>query len=142
MTASQTFDPFGAVRFSDAGGFSSADPTFLPKVAGLVRYLVGDVLGTPAKAAEWLELLTAELPDREVVVSELGVISLRVVDDGWAVLVFRPVDSNIRVCKACGCTDDLGCNGGCRWVKPGLCSSCDAVLRLSPDGIRHLDHRA
>lgn len=27
-------------------------------------------------------------------------------------------------CRVCGCTDACGCEGGCSWVKPGLCSSC------------------
>jgi hypothetical protein len=27
-------------------------------------------------------------------------------------------------CKYCGCTDDRACPGGCRWVKPNVCSSC------------------
>lgn len=27
------------------------------------------------------------------------------------------------VCVMCGCTDDRPCNGGCRWLTRGLCSS-------------------
>lgn len=28
------------------------------------------------------------------------------------------------VCRVCGCTDEYGCDGGCYWVEPDLCSSC------------------
>lgn len=27
-------------------------------------------------------------------------------------------------CRACGCTTDEACEGGCSWVAPALCSSC------------------
>lgn len=27
-------------------------------------------------------------------------------------------------CLSCGCTDEHGCDEGCWWVAPGLCSSC------------------
>ena len=28
------------------------------------------------------------------------------------------------VCLGCGCTDWNPCEGGCAWVRPGLCTSC------------------
>lgn len=34
----------------------------------------------------------------------------------------RPRDAH---CRVCGCTDALACPGGCWWVEPDLCSSCD-----------------
>lgn len=30
----------------------------------------------------------------------------------------------ITACEQCGCTDDNACQGGCSWVRPGLCSAC------------------
>lgn len=30
-----------------------------------------------------------------------------------------------ETCRVCGCTDDAACLGGCWWVQPSLCSSCD-----------------
>lgn len=30
-------------------------------------------------------------------------------------------------CRACGCTDDRACLGGCDWVDDDLCSNCAAV---------------
>lgn len=30
----------------------------------------------------------------------------------------------VRACKHCGCTDGDPCEGGCEWVKPGVCSNC------------------
>lgn len=33
-------------------------------------------------------------------------------------------------CRACGCTDDRACLGGCWWVEPDLCSACDRGDRL------------
>lgn len=29
-----------------------------------------------------------------------------------------------HTCRACGCTDDFACPGGCLWIEPGLCSNC------------------
>lgn len=34
----------------------------------------------------------------------------------------------VRACRVCGCTEDCACPGGCRWVAPGLCSSCAPAL--------------
>jgi hypothetical protein len=27
-------------------------------------------------------------------------------------------------CRACGCTQNVACDGGCSWAEPDLCSSC------------------
>lgn len=29
-----------------------------------------------------------------------------------------------RRCRACGCTDEQACPGGCHWITPTLCSRC------------------
>lgn len=29
------------------------------------------------------------------------------------------------MCIGCGCTEDRACRGGCFWVQPGICSSCE-----------------
>jgi hypothetical protein len=29
-----------------------------------------------------------------------------------------------QACRVCGCCDSWGCEDGCWWVEPGLCSSC------------------
>lgn len=29
-----------------------------------------------------------------------------------------------RACRACGCTDEAACVGGCSWVEADLCSAC------------------
>jgi len=34
----------------------------------------------------------------------------------------RPL--GIRQCRACGCTDDFACDGGCSWAEPDLCTAC------------------
>lgn len=31
-------------------------------------------------------------------------------------------------CDFCGCTDHAPCRGGCHWVLPGLCSSCEIII--------------
>lgn len=36
----------------------------------------------------------------------------------------NPVTNEIRKCKICGCTDDVACPGGCRWIEIDLCSKC------------------
>lgn len=33
-------------------------------------------------------------------------------------------DSPGRKCRACGCTDERACSGGCSWAEPDLCSAC------------------
>jgi hypothetical protein len=30
----------------------------------------------------------------------------------------------IAQCRVCRCTKDHACEGGCHWIKPGLCSAC------------------
>lgn len=30
----------------------------------------------------------------------------------------------IRACRRCGCTEAIGCPGGCAWAAPDLCSAC------------------
>lgn len=32
-------------------------------------------------------------------------------------------------CRRCGCTDADGCDGGCHWVEPDLCSQCAGRIR-------------
>ncbi len=27
-------------------------------------------------------------------------------------------------CAGCGCSDLFGCDEGCRWIAPGVCSAC------------------
>ena len=33
-----------------------------------------------------------------------------------------------RKCRVCGCTDESACDGGCCWVFPDVCSSCEGAL--------------
>jgi hypothetical protein len=39
-----------------------------------------------------------------------------------------------RVCAACGCTDEVACEGGCQWVAPNvnLCSRCFRPNPVAP----------
>jgi hypothetical protein len=34
-----------------------------------------------------------------------------------------PIENGPR-CRVCSCTDEYGCDEGCAWVEPNLCSSC------------------
>jgi len=36
----------------------------------------------------------------------------------------KPAGDKIRTCRECGCTDEYGCDGGCEWIEPDLCSAC------------------
>jgi hypothetical protein len=38
------------------------------------------------------------------------------------------------VCRLCGCTDDFGCESGCAWVEPDLCSRCAPFLEAIREG--------
>lgn len=46
------------------------------------------------------------------------------IDPEAAVRVLAPEVLDIPVCRACGCTDLTGCDAGCEWVAPDLCSAC------------------
>lgn len=53
-------------------------------------------------------------------------------------------DYNIRgpICRQCGCTDVFGCDGGCYWVEPDLCSQCQldgATIAIARAGGDRLD---
>jgi hypothetical protein len=34
-------------------------------------------------------------------------------------------------CRVCRCTEERGCEEGCWWVQPGLCSSCVPAVRVT-----------
>lgn len=34
-------------------------------------------------------------------------------------------EPTVRRCRECGCTDLQACAGGCWWVGPDLCSTCE-----------------
>lgn len=138
MTVSTMFDPLALVEFGDAAAVRPATPPLSPSVAALAAYLNGGadggVLGTPAKAAAWIERLAAGLGDVEVTIAERGVIALRVGDDAWPVLLFRASAVAAQVCRVCGCTAELRCHGGCRFSTPNLCSKCVAAQALDAAG--------
>jgi hypothetical protein len=48
------------------------------------------------------------------------------VEDAAVMLLIRGLGTVglVRSCRGCGCTDDVGCTGGCFWAGPNLCSSC------------------
>lgn len=35
----------------------------------------------------------------------------------------------IEQCRGCGCTDAVGCEQGCGWAEPGLCTTCASGVR-------------
>lgn len=41
-----------------------------------------------------------------------------------------PPDDQVPTCRICGCTENNACMGGCYWVQPDLCSSCEEVAGL------------
>jgi hypothetical protein len=44
--------------------------------------------------------------------------------DGRTVYVPDLNAIGIPQCRECRCTDGHACEGGCHWVRPGLCSAC------------------
>lgn len=44
----------------------------------------------------------------------------------WRVAI-EHVGIDLRRCRACGCTDDAACDGGCSWAEADLCSRCVEV---------------
>jgi len=34
--------------------------------------------------------------------------------------------ASIRICRVCGCTEEVACEGGCWWIERDLCSNCEA----------------
>jgi hypothetical protein len=83
-------------------------------------------LGTPAKMMAWIRELAGD-GDVEVTVQldgpEKG-FALRIGSDAWPVIGFEFVDARVRICRKCGCTDELGCSNRCSWVAEDLCSVC------------------
>lgn len=99
-----------------------------PQVRALARYLDGQV-ATPRKVASVLQELMGPHADREVrLVTRRpcdGLVVLRIEDLAWPMLAWESLTkTEVRVCRVCGCTQDLGCRGGCYWIRPDLCSSC------------------
>lgn len=50
----------------------------------------------------------------------------------------------VQACRVCGCTDACGCEEGCWWVAPGLCSSCapqavEAAASLRPEMLAFIE---
>lgn len=43
--------------------------------------------------------------------------------------------SSSWICIGCGCSDRRACPGGCSWVRPGVCSSCDGKDIFKPSQI-------
>jgi hypothetical protein len=39
--------------------------------------------------------------------------------------------ARIDSCRVCGCTDERGCEDGCEWIQPGLCSACLGAVRAT-----------
>lgn len=38
--------------------------------------------------------------------------------------IARYEEATVRRCRICGCTEEHGCEYGCYWVEPDLCSAC------------------
>ena len=38
--------------------------------------------------------------------------------------IARYEEAIVRRCRICGCTEEHGCEYGCYWVEPDLCSAC------------------
>ena len=38
--------------------------------------------------------------------------------------LFNVDDDDLRVCRACGCSELNACEGGCQWIVDDLCSAC------------------
>lgn len=127
MLAAQSFDELVPVRWSRPAALyprAAGLPALPPRVRDLALYLAG-IAATPAKVREWLRLLTAQDGgDVEVAVDPSGVVALRIGDDAWPVAAFAARGLDVRACRVCGCTDELGCCGGCTWAGADLCSQC------------------
>lgn len=49
-----------------------------------------------------------------------GLMHMRMIRDSFV----PPVDEDME-CIYCGCTDNMACPGGCFWIVPYVCSSCE-----------------
>lgn len=54
----------------------------------------------------------------------------RFIDDGPVRRLYGQL-TGARTCRVCGCSDAWGCDGGCWWTRPDLCSSCEDQEGLS-----------
>ncbi len=44
------------------------------------------------------------------------------------------LENLMRACRACGCTDDRACSGGCAWADPKTCTRCVYTPRTARRG--------
>ena len=65
-------------------------------------------------------------PDTWVDVLERSVEAKITLPDDQTVITFKlNVDEYSTVCRVCGCTNSVACEGGCHWIEEDLCSSCE-----------------
>lgn len=68
-----------------------------------------------------------ELVERMVAAGEIVFDKRARCEDAIGVVTTRKAYRLSRgKCRACGCTDARGCDEGCAWVEPDLCSACVA----------------
>lgn len=123
--------PAGPHPAAERATAKAASPSVLPRPFLLFR--IRDVSGTSgtgvvawgtqfpdgAAALRWngQHPSTAAWPSVNDIVAVHG-------HQGATELVWLTEEMTDRVCRACGCTDETACAGGCYWVAEDLCSQC------------------
>jgi len=81
-------------------------------------------------AWNWEAALTEAEEVMAAAVFETPIAALSLASAGHLCPDLAPI--GVRMCHSCGCTDAVGCDGGCHWVGAHLCSSCGGARGNSP----------
>jgi hypothetical protein len=80
---------------------------------------------------EWYEMESADALQVDMVAQAFRYLQLRGPDAHGYRIIHNPAFPSLirfedveRACRACGCTDNRACEGGCSWVEADLCSAC------------------
>lgn len=120
----QTHSRLSPVEFFDPVVNRIDDFCPVPEAVLEVAADLDGMVGSPAMGRYWIWLMAPEPIDQSEVRIEPTMILLRIGSRTWRVISYRPAPPVRRMCRRCGCTQDVGCPGGCSWIEDDLCSQC------------------
>ena len=97
---------------NDPSGYGGREYTYYSKV----NLAVGDVIVVQTKYGE----VPARVSKIDMKASEIDVR----VEPFMKTIEKKMTPADEQKCRACGCTQERACPGGCYWVEPDLCSTC------------------
>ncbi len=119
-------------RFDGAAAWREISPIIQDRIGAIALELVVAHLTTDrsfdAEVGAWLDAAAGRAAEHASVdlgakldASVVAALPEKVVGPGVPLAVPSLIG---QVCRACGCSEDDACCGGCSWVAPDLCSKC------------------